>query len=44
MHMVREALMPCLIPAGYFAVLMERLTTPNELDEKGMQIREDKKG
>lgn len=43
-QMVREAKMPCMIPAGYFAVLMHRVKTPHEADAHGMDIREEKKG
>lgn len=38
-QLVQDARMPCLVPAGYFGVLTERLRTPHELGENGQRIR-----
>lgn len=36
--------MPCLIPAGYFNALLERLNTPHELDDGGERLRAERRG
>lgn len=38
-QMVQDAKMPCMIPAGYFAQLMNRVHTPHPSDEKGQALR-----